>query len=464
MFLNGKEGEENMPTQKHAEDLAAIAQQIEEHDSDQIHSLISDLQPYDLGQIFFQLPEEERSAFLSQLNPEDVAELLKDFSIDRQLVILDALKVGRVSEVFNVMKSDDVADILGELKKETIEQYLSVMEKDEADKVRALLRYPEDTAGGLMTHEYVAVYNTFTVQQVIDHLRAEAPTAETIYYVFVMEANGRLVGVVSLRELLIAKPDAPVQDVMFERVISVTADTDQEEVARILERYDFLAVPVVDRERRLLGIVTVDDIVDVIIEEAQKDISRLSAVGADDRTGMINPWSVTRRRLPWLIMLLFIGMLTATILQQFEETIEQVTALTYFMPMIAGMTGNTGTQSLAMVIQGLTSGKISRGTIWEVLKREFYVSLLIGTSCSILIAVMALLWKGDFYLGIVVGGSLWFTLIVGTMAGAIIPLILHMFKIDPTAASGPLITTLNDIFSITIYFSFASFFLIRLLG
>src|SRR5690606_28356111 len=224
-----------------------------------------------------------------------------------------------------------------------------------------------------------AVYNTFTVQQVIDHLRKEAPTAETIYYVFVIDENSRLVGVVSLRELLIAKPDTRVEDIMFERVISVTVDTDQEEVARVLERYDFLALPVVDRERRLLGIVTVDDIVDVIYEEAHEDISRLAAVGAEDSTGMTSLWSVTRRRLPWLVMLLFIGMFTATILQNFERTIEQVTALTYFMPMIAGMTGNTGTQSLAMVIQGLTSGKISRETMWGMLRQEFFVSIIIGT-------------------------------------------------------------------------------------
>ena len=449
---------------KHAENLMKIAQQIEEKGSLNVQAIIDELQPYDLGQIFFQLPDEQRRPFLSQLNEEDIAELLKDFNHDEQQVILETLETSRVADVFNVMKSDDVADILGDLEESNLETFLTVMEKGEADKVRALLRYSEDTAGGLMTNEYVSVLNTFTVQQVIDHLRAEAPTAETIYYVFVTESDGRLVGVVSLRELLIAKPDTPVEDVMFERVISVAVDTDQEEVARILERYDFLAVPVVDRARRLLGIVTVDDIVDVIYEEAQEDISRLSAVRADDRTGITSPWSVTRRRLPWLVMLLFIGMLTATILQNFENTIEQVTALTYFMPMIAGMTGNTGTQSLAMVIQGLTSGKISRETMWGVLRREFLVSVLIGTTCSVLIALMALIWKGSLILGIVVGGSLWFTLIVGTMAGAIIPLILHMLKVDPTAASGPLITTLNDIFSITIYFSIASFFLGQLLS
>lgn len=437
---------------------------LSENDRHEIRALLDELQPFDLGQIFFQLPEDRRGPFLSQLKNEEIAELLKDLEHHEQALVLDTLTPDRISGVFNVMKSDDVADLLGELEEEKVKAYLTAMEAGEANKAKALLHYSEDTAGGLMTQEFVAVYNTFTVQQVIDHLRQEAPTAETIYYVFVIDENFRLVGVVSLRELLIAKPDTRVEDVMFERVISVTVDTDQEEVARVLERYDFLAVPVVDRERRLLGIVTVDDIVDVIYEEAHEDISRLAAVGAEDRSGMTSLWSVTRRRLPWLIMLLFIGMFTATILQNFERTIEQVTALTYFMPMIAGMTGNTGTQSLAMVIQGLTSGKISRETMWGMLRQEFFVSIIIGTTCSVLIAFMALLWRGDLVLGIVVGASLWMTLIVGTMAGSVIPLVLHVLKVDPTAASGPLITTLNDIFSITIYFTIASFFLNQLLS
>lgn len=449
-----------------SEELKKAVQQIESDSRiEAIRTAIQDMQPYDLGQIFFQLSAPKRKPFLSELSNEQIAELLKDFNYKEMTEIIATLDPERIAGVFNVMKSDDVADILGQLENvEHIDTYLDVMDEDEADKVRSLLRYSEDTAGGLMTHEFVAVCNTSTVQEVIEQLREEAPTAETIYYVYVIDKTGRLVGVVSLRDLLIAKPDTPVENVMFERVISVTADTDQEQVARVLERYDFLALPVVSRDNRLLGIVTVDDIVDVIIEEAQRDFSRLSAVGADDGTGVINPWTVTRRRLPWLIMLLFIGMLTATILQNFEKTIEQVTALTYFMPMIAGMTGNTGTQSLAMVIQGLASGDISRGKMWAVLRREFAAALIIGTSCSILIALMALIWKGNFVLGIVVGSSLLVTLIVGTLAGAVIPLGLHLLKVDPAAASGPLITTLNDIFSITIYFSIASFFLTQLLA
>lgn len=441
--------------------LFEITERIKEtEDFSNIRPIINEVQPYDLGLIFFQLPDKMKSPYLAQLTDEEIAEVLKDLHYEEKKQVLQALEPDRTSNVFNVMKSDDVADILGELKQEErVDDYLTEMQADEADKAKALMSYETDTAGGLMTHEFVSVDNTSTVQQVFERLHSEAPFAETIYYVFVTESNGRLVGVVSLRELFIAASETPVAEVMNERVISVTVETHQEKVAQILERYDFLAVPVIDEDGHLLGIVTVDDIVDVIIEEAQEDISRLSAVGVGDRKEVPSAWSVTRRRLPWLILLLFIGMLTATILNGFESTIEQVTALTYFMPMIAGMTGNTGTQALATVIQGITSGNISRGKMGNVLRREFVVAILIGVCCSLLVAVIATVWKGNLILGFVVGSSLLFTLIVGTMAGALIPLTLHMLRIDPAAASGPLITTLNDIFSITIYFSIASFFL-----
>lgn len=429
-----------------------------------LRSHIEELQPYDIAHIFLHLEETHRAAFLSCVPDEVIAELLADVNYDEQSDILDAVKPERLPRIFNVMKSDDVADILGKLDSQRAEAVLTKMEKEEAEYARKLLHYAEDTAGGLMTNEYVAVYNTFTVQRVIDYLREKAPTAETIYYVFVVDENHRLVGVVSLRELLIAAPDTPVESIMYERVITVTVDTDQAEVARILERYDFLALPVVDKAGKLLGIVTVDDIVDVIIAQSRRDISRLSAVSTKAYTGVSNPLSVTGRRLPWLVMLLFIGMITATILQKFEHTIAQVTALTYFMPMIAGMTGNTGTQSLAMVIQGLSSGKISRETVGSVIKRELIVALCIGTSCSVLIFFIAFFWIGNWGIGLIVASSLWLTLLIGTMSGAIIPLVLHKLNIDPTAASGPLITTLNDIFSITVYFSLATWFLHHLLG
>ena len=249
---------------------------------------------------------------------------------------------------------------------------------------------------------------------------------------------------------------------MFTRLISVSVDTDQEEVAKIIRKYDFTAVPVVDENKTMVGIITIDDVIDIVVEEADEDIARLSAGGRD--IDFDTPSHVAAfRRLPWLIFLLLIGLVSANIINFFEHTLEAVVALSFFMVIITGMTGNTGTQSLAVVVRGLASRDILPGTIRKLILRELGVGLIIGLVNGALIALITLLWQGNIYLGIVVGGALFLSLIIGTLAGTIIPLILYYLKIDPAIASGPLITTLNDIFSLTVYFGFASIFLSFLL-
>jgi magnesium transporter len=248
---------------------------------------------------------------------------------------------------------------------------------------------------------------------------------------------------------------------MFTRVISVNAEADQEEAAQMIERYDFLAIPVVTNEQILIGIVTFDDILDVIIKEANEDIEKLSATGKSidfDTKAFVAAY----RRLPWLILLLFIGVVSGTIISNFQGTLSKVVALAFFMPMIAGMTGNTGTQSLAVVVRGLISRDINKKDIFKLIIREFNVGLIIGITCGVVISIIAYVWQGSAILGLVVGSSLVITLIIGTLAGTIIPIILYKLKIDPAVASGPLITTLNDILSLLIYFGMATLFLSKL--
>ena len=436
---------------------------LQKRDKKMLHQQLERLQPYDWGQIFFQLNTVYRRYFIELLSIDDIGELLKELDPTEQQEVLRVLGPDKTVQVLNQMPSDDVADLLGELEEPHVQSLLKDMERVEADKVRALLHYPEDTAGGKMTSEFVAIYDHFSVEEVIQYLRREAPTAETVYYVYVVDADDRLVGVVSLRELLIAQPETKVRDIMYERVISVPADMDQEEAAKIMEQYDFLAVPVIDSDQRLLGIITVDDMIDVLIEEAHEDLSKLSAVSYPEKEVLSPPFASAGRRLPWLILLLIIGMMTASLVGYFEQTIEKVAVLTFFMPMIAGMTGNTGTQSLALVIRGLTSGQLTRDKYWQILRQEGLAGIIISTVCSLLIVGMILLWRQDLYLGLVVGSSLWFTLLIGTLAGTIIPILLQLLKIDPAVASGPLITTLNDVFSLLVYFGIATLFLNHLL-
>ncbi|MDA8354004.1 MAG: magnesium transporter [Firmicutes bacterium] len=444
-------------------DLDSIKVALQKREQRFLRPLVEELQPYDLGQVFFRLPTVYRSQFVRMLKPAEIALLLEEVESEEQQEILSTLGPERTSAILNRMPSDKVADLMGELDESIVRLLLRSMERDEADKVRALLHYPEDTAGGKMTPEYVAVYEYYTVEEVIQYLRREAPTAETIYYIYVIDADDRLVGVISLRELLIASPSKPITEVMYERIISVPAEMDQEEVAQLMQRYDFLAIPVVDGENRLLGIITIDDVVDVLIEEAQEDISKLSAVGQTEMDVLTHPFSSARRRIPWLVLLLFIGMLTATMLSTFENTINRVAALAYFMPMVAGMTGNTGTQSLALVIRGLSSGQLTRDKYLHILRQEGITGVMIGTVCSVLIFFMVTLLYGKLSLGLVVGVSMWFTLLLGTIGGTLIPLLLNLLKVDPTVASGPLITTINDVFSLLIYFGFATLFLHYLL-
>ena len=245
---------------------------------------------------------------------------------------------------------------------------------------------------------------------------------------------------------------------MYERVLSVSVETDQEEVARMIERYNFLAIPVVNDDNVLMGIATVDDIIDVVIREATQDIEKLSASGKAidfDTKALVAAY----RRLPWLILLLFIGLISGSIISGFQATLKDVVALAYFMPMISGMTGNTGTQSLAVVVRGLSYNDIDKNTIYKLILREFGVGLLIGLTCGVLISIIAYVWQGNAILGFVVGASLFLTLIIVIFAGTIIPILLYKINIDPAIASGPLITTLNDIFSLVIYFGIATTFI-----
>lgn len=436
--------------------LDSIKLAIQKRNKPAMRQLLEELQPYDLGQIFFRLNGVYRRQFLEFLSPEEIADLVEELEKTEQLDILAALPPEKLSRVLNRMSSDDMADLLGGLEEQKAQTLLKKMERAEADKVRALLDYPQDTAGGKMTTEYISVYDHYTVDEAIQYLRQEAPTAETVYYIYVIDGDDRLVGVVSLRELLIAQPDVPVREIMYERVIAVPAEMDQEEVATILGRYDFLAIPVVDDENRLLGIITVDDILDVLIEEAQEDIAKLSAVGQAEKGVLTSPFVAARRRIPWLMLLLFIGVLTSKLVGYFEDTISKLTALAFFMPMVAGMTGNTGTQSLALVIRGISSGELTRDKYSRFILQQASVGLIIGAVCSLLIVGVLYGMENDLRLGIVVGISLLLTLLIGTIAGTVIPLLLHWLKVDPAVASGSLITTLSDVFSLVVYFGIAT--------
>ena len=435
-----------------------IIKTLKENKKAEFEKILEELQPYDVAKIYEDLPEKHKGRFLLFLKFDVLADLMEELDKEDQLGLLNILGIEKSSKVLDLMDNNDLALLLQELSPEKKDSLLSGMKAEESNAVQDIMKYPPETAGRIMTNRFVWIRSYFTVREAVDKFKVFAEFAESINYLYVIDEDRKLAGVVSYRDLLLAEPDEKIRTIMYERIISVTVTTDQEVVAQIVERYDFLAIPVVDENNILVGIVTVDDIIDIVIKEANEDIEKLSASGKsiDFETKTL---VAAARRLPWLILLLFIGVISGRIISSFEDTLKQVVALAFFMPMIAGMTGNTGTQSLAVVVRGLISYDIDKGVIARLITRELGVGITIGITCSVLIAVIAYIWQGSLILSAVVGCSLFFTLIIGTLAGTIIPLILFRLNIDPAVASGPLITTLNDIFSLLTYFGIATMFL-----
>jgi magnesium transporter len=422
------------------------------------------LHPYDQTKFFLKLEKDARMHLYKFLSPEEMASIFENIeeNEDNFKQYLEEMNPTFAAQMFENMYVDDAVDVLNELSQDQLASYLTIMNKESAEEIRELLHYEKFTAGSIMTTEYIAIHANQTVRSAMQILKSKAPDAETIYYVYVIDEEKRLVGVISLRDLIIHDDESMIADIMNERVFSVKVSDDQEEVARKMKDYDFLALPVVDYQNRLLGIITVDDIIDVLDEEASDDYSKLAAVSDVDSHDP-NPISAAKKRLPWLIILLFLGMLTASLIGQFEDTLNKVAILAVFIPLIAGMAGNTGTQALAVAVRRIATGDLEKDKIGKVLLKEAGTGLIIGLVCGIFVTLIVFLWQKELFLGLLVGISILSTLTVSTIAGAFVPLIMHRLNIDPAVASGPFITTINDMISILIYFGMATLFMNYLL-
>ncbi|QKY68623.1 magnesium transporter [Lentibacillus sp. CBA3610] len=416
------------------------------------------MHPYDQALYFIELPKETRLKIYTYLSPEETSGIMEHIETDDIKPLFTEMDPRFAAMVIAEMATDDAVDILNELEKDVVVSLLTIMDDKNATEIKELLHYEEKTAGSIMTTEFVAVYQSKTVKETMKYLRAEAPEAETIYYLYVIDEDKHLVGVLSLRDLIVAEADEQIADLMSENVLAVSVAKDQEEVAQMIRDYDFLALPVVDFQNHLLGIITVDDILDVMDEEASDDYSKLAGVSDMDRP-KDSAFISAKKRLPWLIILLFLGMLTASLIGQFEEALEQVAVLAIFIPLLAGMAGNTGTQALAVAVRGLSSGDYGNQGKLKLMVREAATGLINGFVCGTMLTTIVYFWQDDFFLGLLVGFSIMVTLVVATLAGALVPMIMDRLNIDPAVASGPFITTINDIISILIYFGLATTFM-----
>ena len=419
------------------------------------------IHPADIADILRNLPSDKRKPFFDSLDSEVGARVLRQLDPVSEFDLLKKLDSSVISEILDEMPSDDAADVVAGLSKEKAGQVLKLMAKEDSARIQNLLKYDSETAGGIMTTDFVALNAEINAEQAI-HLLRQRVKPGPIHYVYVVDNEQRLLGVLMLKKLLVSEPDIRLKDIMNEDIVSVRSSLDQEEVARLVSKYDLLAIPVVDERDHLIGVVTVDDIIDVLKEEATEDIFKLGGTD-DEELSKKSTLNVSRVRLPWLVVTLFEGIICAALIRFFQFTLERTIALAFFIPVIMGMGGNIGIQSSTIVVRGLATVRISLSQIGNVLFKEIRVGLIMGLVCGSVVALIAYLLEKTLLLGMVVGISMFIAITVAATMGSLIPLIFKRLKVDPAVASGPFITSSNDIVGILIYFSLANF-LFRIAG
>lgn len=412
----------------------------------------------DVAEITNELHGEEATYLIKLLNSEKTSDVLTELDEDVREEILNNLSPKEIASEIEELDTDDAADIVGELPKEIIQEVISKIEdREHARDIVDLLRYDDDTAGGLMAKELVRVQDTWNVLACMKEMREQAENVTRVHSIYVVDNEDKLMGRFSLKDLLTAKSNAKIKDVYIPKVDSVNVNEKPEEVAKIMSKYDLEAIPVIDEIGRLVGRITIDDIVDVIKEEADKDY-QLAAGISQDVEADDSIWELTRARLPWLILGLIGGLGAAGIMGGFEEMISKHAILFFFTPLIAAMAGNVGVQSSAIIVQGLANDDL-KGSIANRLVKEMLLALLNGLILAAILLLFTWFWKGDFFTALAISVSLVAVIVVAGIVGTFIPLFLHKRGIDPAIATGPFITTSNDIFGILIYFWIAKLIL-----
>lgn len=432
-----------------------------------ILQMVDELHAVDIAEIIRKLDDEDRVRLLGHIPGETASEVLQELDADTFNSLIRLLSIEQRSIILDNMADDDIADLIGDLSDSRQAEIIDLLDEESAEDVKELLIYDEDTAGGIMTKDYVVLKKDYSIYRAIELLRDTAPDAETIYYVFVVDRDERLVGVISLRELIVAKPNKKVEEVMNDKVVYVSVDDDQEEVARVVSKYDLLAVPVVDHDNRLIGIVTVDDIIDVIEEEATEDILKFAGsneIEYYEEDALSQRISISvRARLPWLIVTIFGGLLSAQIIGHYQFVLDANTTIALFMPILAGMGGNVGTQSSTLTVRSIAMGHIQGREFIRTIAHEVSVGFIVGVVCSLLAGLAAMVLNGDLVLALIVGLAMWVNMVTADTIGTIVPLVFRKLGIDPAVASAPFITTTIDITGMTIYYSMATLMIVKML-
>lgn len=436
-----------------------LTQALNETDIRKFREVFLDLHIYEQGQFYQSLDESQRQIVYTYLSPKELADMFDVIEEDDEHMTeyLSEMRPGYAADMLAEMYTDNAVDLLNTLDKKQVAKYLSLMPAEDASEIKELLHYEDETAGSLMTTEFVSIVANQTVRSAMYVLKNAADVAETIYYIYVVDTDNKLVGVISLRDLIINDEDTMIADILNERVMSVHVGDDQEDVAQTFRDYDFLALPVTDYDDHLLGIVTVDDIIDVIDDEAASDYSGLAGVNVEEVSE--NPLKASSRRLPWLITLLFLGMATASLISHYEELVSEASILAVFISLITGTAGNAGTQSLAVAVRRLAISDDKEKSFMRTVIGEVLTGLVTGAVTGLTIFAIVAVWKQNPILGFVIGMAMMCAITVANLAGSLIPMLMDKLGFDPAVASGPFITTLSDLTSVLIYFNIASLFM-----
>ncbi|MDF1575995.1 MAG: magnesium transporter [Bacteroidales bacterium] len=440
----------NKLTREYINNLKSV---FERKDESAILEMLDQLHPADIAEMYENLSLEEATYLFLLLDPEKASDVLVELEEDERESVLKALPSHVIASQFiDHMESDDAADVIGDLEEEKKQEVLlHIDDVEQAGDIVDLLSYHEDTAGGLMAKELIRVNENWGVATCIREMRKQAEDLDEIYYIYVVSDENVLLGILSLKALLLASASTKVKDIYDAEVRSVQTDTDSEEVAQIMEKYDLIVLPVTDSIGRLMGRITIDDVVDVIRDEAEKDYQLASGITTDVET-TDSPARMSRARLPWLIIGLLGGIIVAAVIGRFENDIQINPEMAFFIPLIAAMAGNVGIQSSAIIVQGIASNSLGLESTVRKLGKELIVSLMNGLILSGILFLYNYFFSQNLALTFTVSSSLFVVIIFAALFGTMIPLILHRMKIDPALATGPFITTMNDIMGLFIYF------------
>lgn len=425
---------------------------LENNQVDFVRNILADLHPADISDLIERLDPKYRGLVFSLLLAETASEVLAELEDALKEDILADLDTRKIAELVNEMDSDDATDLVSELPEERVPEVLAHVEDESSEEIQELLQYPEHTAGGIMAKEFVAVREDKTVEEAIDELRSKREEVEDIYLCYVIDKEGKLVGYVHLKELILARPYTRINDIMEPDVIAISSNMDQEEVAKLFQKYDLVSAPVVNKAGQMIGRITIDDIVDVINEETDEDLARIAGIGEEEILEE-SVFRIARARLPWVIISFFGEMVSAMIMFSFSATIDQILASAFFIPVVMAMGGSTGTQSSIIVVRGLATGEINPRDIRRRLYREIRTALVIGIVIAGLIFMIVSFWQNDNKFGLVLSSTLIIIIINASLFGAVIPFFFKKINVDPALATGPFVATFNDVIGLLIYFT-----------